>query len=97
MNIRWLCIASGIILMLAIIPSWEYSYYILLRWAIFISSIIVAIGFYNSKITGWALVFGAIAFLFNPIFPVYLSRQMWTPIDFISAVLFFIAAYSKKK
>ncbi|HVT01120.1 MAG TPA: DUF6804 family protein [Patescibacteria group bacterium] len=97
MNIKWLCIASGIILILAIIPTWPYSYYVLLRWAIFISSLIVAYGFYISKVTGWALVFGAIAFLFNPIFPVYLTRQTWAPIDLISAVLFFIAGFSKKK
>jgi len=97
MNIKWLCVASGVILILAIVPTWPYSYYILLRWAIFISSIIVAAGFYNSKITGWALVFGAIAFLFNPIFPVYLNRQTWTPIDLVSAILFFIAGFSKKK
>jgi hypothetical protein len=97
MNIKLLCVASGIILLLAIVLSWPYSYYILLRWAIFASSIIVAIGFYNSKVTGWALVFGAVAFLFNPIFPVYLTRQTWTPIDLISAVLFFIAGFSKKK
>lgn len=97
MNLKWLCIASGIILLLAIIPTWPYGYYILLRWAIFTSSILVAVGFYNSKLTGWSLIFGGIAFLFNPIFPIYLSRQMWTPIDLLSAVLFFIAAYSKRK
>lgn len=97
MNIKWLCIASGVILLLAIIPTWPYEYYILLRWVIFASSILVAYSFYKSKLTGWALVFGAIAYLFNPIFPIFLSRQMWTPIDLISAVLFFIAAYSKKK
>lgn len=97
MNIKLLCVASGVILILAIVPNWAYSYYILLRWAIFVSSIIVAYGFYKSKITGWALVFGAIAFLFNPIFPVYLTRQTWTPIDLISATLFFIAGFSNKK
>ncbi len=97
MNIKWLCVASGVILILAIIPTWPYSYYVLLRWAIFITSIIVAIGFYNSKVTGWAWVFGAIAFLFNPLFPIYLTRTTWTPIDLISAVLFFIAGFSKKK
>lgn len=97
MKIKWLSVASGIILLLAIVPSWPYSYYILLRWAIFISSMIVAYRFYNSKGTGWALAFGAVAFLFNPIFPIYLTRQTWAPIDLVSAVLFFIAGFSKKK
>jgi hypothetical protein len=97
MNIKYLCVASGIILLLAINPTWPYGYYILLRWAVFLASIIVAVGFYKSKITGWAFVFAAIAYLFNPIFPVYITRQIWTPIDLICAVLFFIAGFSVKK
>ena len=97
MNMKWLCIASGIILIAAIIPSWPYNYYVFLRWAIFISAIITAYGFYNSKLTGWTLVFGAVAILFNPIIPVYLTRQIWTPIDLVAGILYFIAGFSTKK
>lgn len=94
---KWLTIASGIALLLGIIPTWPYGYYTLLRWFIFISSIFVAYCFYKSKLTGWTLVFAAIAFLFNPLFPVYLSRSTWTPIDLISSVLFFVSTNSIKK
>lgn len=97
MNMKWLCIASGIILIAGIIPYWPYDYYVLLRIAIFISAIITAIGFYNSKLTGWVLVFGAIAFLFNPKTTVYLTRQIWTPIDLVAGILYFIAGFSVKK
>lgn len=96
MNMKWLCIASGVSLLLAIIPAWPYDYYILLRWMIFTSSIIVAYNFYSFKLPAWTLVFGALAFLFNPLFPVYLSRQTWTPIDLIGAVLFFLGDYQRK-
>lgn len=94
---KWLCIASGILLLLAIPSGWPYDFYILLRWVIFISSLIVALGFHKSKITAWALIFGAIAFLFNPIIPVYLNKPSWVLIDFVSATLFFLAGYSVKK
>jgi len=94
MNIKWLCIAPGILLLLAIPTGWPYDFYILLRWAIFISSIIVAYGFSKSKLTGWTLAFGAIAFLFNPLFPIYLNKSSWVAIDLITAILFFLAAYS---
>lgn len=97
MNIKWLCIASGIILLLAIPTGWPYSFYILLRWTIFLSSIVVAYGFYKSKIIAWALIFGAVTFLFNPIAPIYLSKSTWVTFDFIGAVLFFLAAYSTNK
>lgn len=97
MNIKSLCIISGVLLLLAIPTWWPSDFYILLRWAIFISSIIVAYGFYKSKIMAWTFIFGAVAFLFNPIAPMYLGKSTWVIFDFIGAVLFFLAAYSKKK
>lgn len=97
MNIKGLCIASGIILLLAIPTGWPYGYYILLRWTIFITSIIVAWNFYKSEVSAWAFIFGAVAFLFNPIAPIYQSKSTWVIFDFIGAVLFFLAAYSTKK
>lgn len=98
MNIKQVSIVAGVLLILAI-PSgfWPYGYYIFLRWAIFATSIAVAYNFYQPSLTGWLLVFGAIAFLFNPLLPVYLDKLTWVGIDLISAVLFFIASGSIKK
>lgn len=76
---------------------WPYGYYILLRWVVSISAVIIANGFYKSGLKGWMLVFGAVAFLFNPIVPIYLSKETWVLIDFVSAILFFISAYSIKR
>lgn len=94
---KWLCLASGILLLLAIPTGWPYDFYILLRWFIFFSSVYVAYGFYKSKLEAWTLIFGAIAFFFNPIFPVHLNKSSWIPIDFAATIIFFIAAYSIKK
>ena len=97
MNIKSLCINSGVLLLVAIPTGWTSSFYILLRWVVFISSVIVAYGFYKSKIMAWTLIFGAVAFLFNPIAPIYiLSKSTWVIFDFIGAILYFIAAYSNK-
>jgi len=98
MNMKGLCIASGIILLLAIPTGWwPSSFYILLRWTIFIISLIVAYNFYKSKINVWIFIFGAVAFLFNPIAPLYLGKSTWVIFDFISAILFFISSSSVKK
>lgn len=97
MNIKWLCLASGILFLLGIPTGWPYSYYILLRWAILVSSAAVSYGFYNSKLQGWALVFVAVAILFNPIVPFYLSKSTWVIMDFIGACLFFVAGFSTRK
>jgi len=96
MNIKWLCLASGILLLLGIPTGWPSSYYIVLRWAILVFSAVIAYNFYNSKLQAWALIFVAVAFLFNPIVPIYLSKQTWIIFDFIGACLFFMAGFSNK-
>lgn len=94
---KWLSIISGVLLLLSIPNGWSYDYYIILRWVICGTSIFNAIGFSNSKHNSWALVFGGLAFLFNPLFPVYLNKSSWVGIDLISAIVFFLAAYSIRK
>ena len=96
MNIKQISIIAGVLLIVAI-PSgfWTDGYYILLRWIVAGSALIFAYGFYKSNITHWALVFGSVAFLFNPIFPVYLDKQTWVIIDLITAMLFFLISRAK--
>jgi hypothetical protein len=96
MNIKWISIVSGVLLLLGILNGWPYAYYILLRWVICGAAIFNAVGFSKSKLTGWVFVFGALAFLFNPLFPVYLNKSSWVGIDLISAFIFFISAYAIK-
>lgn len=97
MKIKWLCIASGVLLLLAIPSGWPYDFYILLRWVISISAVIIANEFYKSKLNAWMMIFGGIAFLFNPLIPVHLDKSSWVLIDFVSALLFFLAGLSAKQ
>lgn len=97
MNIKWLSIISATLLILAIPSFLPYDYYIILRWVITISAIINAVGFNKSKLTGWVLIFSALAILFNPLFPIYLNKSSWVAIDLISTIIFFLSAYSIKK
>ena len=69
MNNKWISIVAGVFLLLGILNISPYEYYIMLRWVVCSIAIINAVGFYNSKLTGWVWVFGSLAFLFNPIFP----------------------------
>ena len=92
-----ICIGSGILLLIAIPSWWPYGFYTLLRWIICAVSVYVAYTFYKSKLTGWTFVFSALAILFNPVYPVYLTKSSWVGIDFISSILFFVSAYSVKK
>lgn len=96
MNIKWLSIAVGCFLLFGILNIWPYDYYIILRWVVCGVAIYNAIGYSKSSLTGWVFVFGALAFLFNPLFPVYLNKSSWVGIDLISAILFFLSANSIK-
>ena len=96
MNIKWPSITTGVLLLLGILNGWPYGFYIILRWVVCGVAIFNTVGFSKSKLTGWVFVFGALAFLFNPLFPVYLNKSSWVGIDLISAIVFFIGAYAIK-
>lgn len=84
-------------ILLGALARWPYGYYQLLRFVICGVSAYVAYMAYNwQKI--WAVwLFGFIALLFNPLIVIHLSRELWQPIDFVSAVLFIIVTFVLKK
>ncbi|NDV16520.1 hypothetical protein GO009_10825 [Muricauda sp. TY007] len=64
-------------------------YYWLLRTVIFIGALVVIVK--NRKHLYWVLLFGLVAILFNPIFPIYLYKKMyWVPLDILTGILFLI-------
>jgi flagellar biosynthesis component FlhA len=97
MNIKWLSIASAVLLLLGIPSGWPYAYYTLLRWAITVFTAIVAYNFYKQGKSSWTWVFGGIAVLFNPIAPIYLDKVVWVVIDVVVAGLFFKTAFLKNE
>lgn len=94
---KWLAITPGLMLLFAIPNGQPYDYFILLRWVVFVCAGILVWKFAEVNKNGPALTFGAIAFLFNPIFPIYLSKSSWVPIDLICAIIFFFSASFKTK
>ncbi len=69
---------------------WPYSYYIFLRWFVLLSTL-AHIGF-----SIWLrrplclLIFVPIGLLFNPIEPIYFSKDNWAIIDFVAAILILV-------
>lgn len=72
-------------LVIAIAPL-PYGYYTFLRIAVTVIAIGVAVISARNQKTGWIWAAAPIALLWNPIFPVYLSRQAWAPIDVFAAL-----------
>tara|TARA_R110000764_G_scaffold213881_4_gene300300 strand:+ start:732 stop:1109 length:378 start_codon:yes stop_codon:yes gene_type:complete len=91
----YLSIACALILIIAIFP-FDIFYYKFLRVFIFIGALLMM---FNSYKTPFKLLsFALIAYLFNPIIPVYLFQKLiWIPVDIICGLLFLICTVHIKK
>jgi hypothetical protein len=81
----WLVPAA--LLLLALL-SFPYGYYTFLRLAVTLSAGLLAYWSWSRQQPLWAIAFAAVALLFNPLFPVYLDRSTWGPIDVAVAALY---------
>ena len=60
-----------------------------LRLAVTIGAVLVIYIEYSKSLNFWIIIFGIIAVLFNPIFPIYLrDRGLWAVIDVLCAIIF---------
>lgn len=65
-----------------------YGFFTALRFLVCGSSTYVCWEAFSSKQAWWAVGFGAIAVLFNPVMPIHLDRNIWEWIDIGVAALF---------
>ncbi|GEM_PF-4913476 len=66
-------------------------YYVLLRWLTSAAGLFMAYRAYIYKKENWIWLFGFIAILFNPFFPVHLGREIWQIVNVITAIIFLIS------
>ena len=78
-------------LILAILGSWPYRFYQVLRTVICLTAIFLALLARKQRRDSWFWIFVAITAAFNPFVPLYLGRETWVLIDLISLALFLIA------
>ncbi len=88
---NWFNIVAGIMLILAIPTFWPYGYFQILRWIIVIVAIYNAYEAYKLNKKNWIYIMGAVAILFNPIFPFFFSKQIWIILDLVASVIMFIS------
>ena len=89
----------AVLLILAPLISFPYGYYMFLRLIVTITSIMTIV--YVIKAAGGineiSIIFGLIAILYNPIVPINLSREIWLPINFITAGILIFCFYRIKR
>lgn len=76
-------VVAAAVLFLALFDGWEYGFFTMLRFVVFATTAYVAWMAYGGQKEKWVWVFGFVAVLFNPFFPVHLDRETWVVIDFI--------------
>lgn len=89
-----LCLFVPVILLLIAIGDLDYSYYEMLRIIISILAIVFAIIIRSFDNIPLMTIMIIVAILFNPLFPIYLNKDMWIVLDFICSILFIISAIS---
>ena len=57
---------------------------------------VMAYQYYVKKQELWAVVFGALALLFQPFFKVALGRTMWNIVDVVVAIILLFMAFNDK-
>jgi hypothetical protein len=79
-----------IVFLVAALAPLPYGYYTFLRIIVCGAAIFLAwVSWENAdQIIHWTVFFALIAVLFNPLIPIYLSREMWAPIDLVVAAIF---------
>jgi len=83
----------AILMLLLAIPSalWPYRYYQILRWIVAGTALFIAYIAYHLARQAWIWIMAIIAILFNPIAPIYLSKETWVLIDLITSIIFFVS------
>jgi hypothetical protein len=78
---------------LCVVPFFKFPYgiYTLLRIVVTLSSAFIIYDNYKkiNSVNSTIVIFSVILIIFNPLFPIRLSKEMWLPIDLVTAGTYF--------
>ena len=90
---RYITLILSALLLLCLVPM-PYGFYQLVRFLAMVVFCVMAYQYYNQKNETLAVVFGALALLFQPLFKIVLGRVLWNVIDVVVAI-FLVVLYFK--
>ena len=86
-------LAALLLLCLAPMP---YGYYQFVRFVAMVVFAVMAYRYYEEKKNQLAIVFGALALLFQPFIKVALGKAMWNVVDVVVAIALILLWYRNK-
>lgn len=85
-------IAYAIIMLgIALMSGNSSSFFSFLRVTVFFVAAYSAFVAHRQGREGWAWILGSMALLYNPFLRVYLTRDVWWPINLVTIILLFVA------
>lgn len=81
---------AAFLLLIALAPL-PLGYYTFMRWGVTVAAIAMCTVAYKGNQGTWLFLLIPIAILFNPISPVYMTRESWAPFDVIAAAALLLA------
>jgi hypothetical protein len=93
MKYLYFILATLMLLCLAPMP---YGYYTFIRFVAMVAFGVMAYMYYQKEEKAWAVTFGALAVLFQPLVKIALGRTMWNVVDVAVAVLLVICFFREK-
>ena len=97
----WIPQVIAIVMLLwALYPENPYGYYILLRWVCCAAFAFLAFQALARDKTPWVWIFGVTAVVYNPLFRIHLTREIWSVVNlatiFIAAASIFVLTRKPK-
>jgi len=92
---KYLFLILAVLMLLCLAPM-PYGYYTLVRFVAMIAFGVFAYTYYQKEEKAWAVTFGALAVLLQPLVKIALGRTMWYVVDVAVAVLLVICFFREK-
>jgi hypothetical protein len=94
MKAKALVLIASALCFIALADGLPYGYFTLLRFVVCAVSLYVAYKLNDVKEgSWWVWGFGLLAVLFNPIIPIYLTREQWQPIDLVIGIFLLTSVF----
>ena len=98
-SIKLFFLIPSIFLIIAPLISFPYGFYTLLSIIVTLTSAAIIYQSYkiNKGINEHSIIFLFILILYNPLIPIYLSREVWLPINFATSGIYLYTLFKIKK
>lgn len=95
-RIKYIYIGLVVLLLLCLLPM-PYGFYILVRFVAMCAFVVLAYIKFRDKAEKYALIYAALALLFQPFLKITLGKDVWQVVDVVVAIFLLWQLYTSRK